>query len=165
MILKAFSILGNRKNVLSKMGNAKENGYRVATKMGVLRMTDPRTDIRVDDFNGIFHIGHSKEYAIQNGKSLKSKMGVSTFNTPLDFVFQETPKKFDGGDRGSSRFSEKIENPLRKLMRGGQKGHLFFFNLGFFSFIDRGFSHPKFGPNVVTKKLKKPSFLRHKSNE
>ena len=69
MVLKAFSILGNRKNVLSKMENAKENGYRVATKMGVLRMTDPRTDIRVDDFNGIFHIGHSKEYAIQNGKS------------------------------------------------------------------------------------------------
>ena len=69
MVLKAFSILGAQKSVLSKMENAKENGYRVATKMGVLRMTDPRTDIRIDDFNGIFHFGHSKEYAIQNGKS------------------------------------------------------------------------------------------------
>ena len=50
------------------MENAKENGYRVATKMGVLRMTDPRTDILIDDFNGIFHFGGSKKRAIQNGK-------------------------------------------------------------------------------------------------
>ena len=69
MVLKAFFILDTQKSVLCKMENAKENGYRVATKMGVLRMTDPRTDIRIDDFNGICHFGHSKEYAIPNGKS------------------------------------------------------------------------------------------------
>ena len=41
MVLKAFSILGNRKNVLSKMENAKENGYRVATKIGVIENDGP----------------------------------------------------------------------------------------------------------------------------
>ena len=46
------------------MENTKETDYEVATKMGVLRITNLKNGHLIDGFKGIFYFGQSKKRAI-----------------------------------------------------------------------------------------------------